>query len=132
MHCLSRINKIILQSHIYILPIPGIPVVSFGEITITSGPNVFPLTFNVTCLSVGGPVTNVAWTVDGSPLPSENNPITTQTLDNTTTGAYTLTLSVTGRLTGVYQCTVTSLRPNNRSIPPSMYNTSAEMTVSGE
>ena len=110
----------------------GIPVVSFGEVTVTSGLSVFPLTFNVTCFSVGGPVTSVAWTVDGSPLPSENNSTTTRTLDDTTTGAYTLTLSVTGRLTGIYQCTVTSLRPNDLSMPSGMYVTSAEMTVLGE
>ena len=128
-HCLSGINKNSLHSHINILPIPGIPVVSFGEITITSMLNVFPPTFNVTCLSVDGPVTSVAWTVDGSPVPSENNPITTRTLNDTITGAYILTLSVTGRLTGTYQCTVTSLRPNDDSVPPGMYVTSA---VSGE
>ena len=80
-------------------------MVTFGDVTITSELNADPLTFNVTCTSVDGPVTSVAWTVDGSPVPSENNPITTRTVDDTETGAYTLTLSVTGRLTGIYNCT---------------------------
>ena len=112
--------------------IPGIPVVSFGEVTVTSELNNMTLIFNVTCFSVNGPVTSVAWTVDGSRVPSENNPATTQTVDNTMTGAYTLTLSVMGRLMGIYRCTITSLRPESISTSPGMYVTSAEMTVSGK
>ena len=110
----------------------GIPVVTFGEVTITSELNADPLTFNVTCTTLYGPVTSVAWRVDGSPVPNENNPITTQTVDNTTTGAYTLTLSVTGRLTGTYNCRVTSVRPEFVRLAPRMYVTSAEMTISGK
>ena len=117
----------------FLLPlILGIPVVSFGEVSVTSELNADPLTFNVTCTSVDGPITSVAWTVDGSPVPSENNPITTRTVDDTETGAYTLTLSVTGILTGTYNCTVTSVRPEGISKFPGMYVTSANMTISGE
>ena len=108
-------------------------MVTFGEVIVTSERlNADPLTFNVTYKSVNGPVTSVTWTVDGSPVPSENNPITTRTVDDTETGAYTLTLSVTGRLTGTYTCTVTSVRPDYAKFSPGMYVTSAEMTVSGE
>ena len=107
-------------------------MVTFGKVTVTSELNADPLTFNVTCISVNGPVTGVVWTVDGSPVPSENNPITTRTVDNTTTGAYTLTLSVTGRLTGTYRCEVTSVRPENVWISPGMYVTSAEMMIVGK
>ena len=107
-------------------------MVTFGVVIVTSELNAVPLTFNVTCTSVNGPVTSVAWTVDGSPVPSENNPITTRTVDDTTTGAYTLTLSVTGRLTGTYRCEVISVRPENVTASPDMHVTSAEMTISGE
>ena len=105
---------------------------SFGAVNITSVLNADPLTFNVTCISVNGPVTSVAWTVNGSPVPSENNPITTRTVDDTVTGAYTLTLSVTGILTGTYNCTVTSVRPEGIDMSPGMHITSAEMMISGE
>ena len=107
-------------------------MLTFGKVTVTSELSTDPLTFNVTCTSVNGPVTSVAWTVDGSPVPSENNPITARTVDNTTTGAYTLTLSVTGRLTGTYNCTVTSVRPEDIRFSPGMLVTSAEATISGE
>ena len=107
-------------------------MVTFGEVTVTSELNADPLTFDVTCTSVNGPVTSVAWTVDGSPVPSENNPIVTRTVDNTETGAYTLTLSMTGRLTGTYNCTVTSVRPEEEVPVPGMHVTSDNMTISGE
>ena len=108
---------------------------TFGEVTVTSERlDADSLTFNVTCTSMYGPVTSVAWTVDGSPVPSENNPVTTRAVDNTETGAYTLTLSVTGRLTGTYNCTVTSVRPDDDIVKYSrgMHVTSAEKTISGE
>ena len=105
---------------------------SFGGVTVTSELNADMLTFNVTCTTVSGPVTSIAWTVDGSPVPSDNNPITTRTVDNTETGAYTLTLSVTGVLTGTYNCTVTSVRPEDINTSPGMHVTSAAMTISGE
>ena len=94
------------------------PVVSFGEVIVTSERNADPPTLNVTCNSLDGPVTGVEWTVDGRPVPSGNNPITTQTVDNATTGAYTLTLSMTGILIGTYRCEVTSQRPTQ--IPTSV------------
>ena len=119
-------------SYHYFSCILGTPVVTFGKVTITSELNADPLTFNVTCTSMYGPVTSVAWTVDGSPVPSENNPVTTRTVDNTITGAYTLTLSVTGRLTGTYNCTMTSVRPEYIRFSPGMHVTSAEMTISGK
>ena len=105
---------------------------SFGAVTVTSELNADPLTFNVTCTSVNGPVTSVEWTVNGSPVPSENNPITTRTVDDTVTGAYTLTLSVTGILTGLYRCNVTSLRASDNPLFGNVITRSAEMNVSGE
>ena len=77
-------------------------------------------------------MTSVEWTVNGSQVPSKNNPITTQTVDNTTTGAYTLTLSVTGILTGTYRCKVTSVRPEGIKESPGMHVSSAEKTIVGE
>ena len=61
-----------------------------------------------------------------------NNPVVTRTLTDDVTGAYTLTLSVTERLTGMYRCEVTSVRPDDIMVSPGMYVTSEEMTISGE
>ena len=106
-------------------------MVSFGGMNITPELDA-PLTFDVTCTSVNGPVTSVAWTVNSSPVPNENNPITTLTVDDTVNGTYTLTLSVTGILTGTYRCEVTSVRAEDINTSPGMHVTSAEMTISGE
>ena len=110
---------------------PGQPEVTFGEFILTSERlNVVPQTFNVTCTSTNGPVTSVEWmyranTAESTfgPILDEFNPITTQTVDDTETGAYTLTLSVTGILFGYIRCDVTSARPTQ---DPSSVTVSAE------
>ena len=107
-------------------------MVTFGKVTVTSEFNADPLTFDLTCTSVNGPVTSVAWTVDGSPVPSENDPTTTRTVDDTVNGTYTLTLSVTGRLIGTYRCEVTSVRQEDINMSLGMRVTSAEMMISSE
>ena len=91
---------------------------TFGGFAVTSERlNVIPLTFNVTCTSRNGPVTSVEWMrrsasgTNFAPIPQQFNPITTQTVVDTETGTYTLTLCVTGILFGVFRCEVTSARP---------------------
>ena len=75
--------------------------------------------FTLTCISTGGPATTVTWTRD-SVIVTEGNE--TQ-LDNHTTSQYTHTLTVTGRLGGLYRCTVSNNRPLN--------NVTAQLTVQG-
>ena len=58
--------------------------------------------FTLTCISTGGPATTVTWTRDSDLV--TNGTITV--LDDSETAQYTHTLTVTGRLPGLYTCTV--------------------------
>ena len=74
--------------------------------------------FNLTCISTGGPATTVTWTGD-----SDNVTEGTETvLDDRETAQYTHTLTVTGRLGGLYTCTVANDKPSQDS---------AQFTVQG-
>ena len=66
--------------------------------------------FTLTCTSIGGPATTVTWTrnseaVSGG-MTELNDPVTAN---------YTHTLTVTERLGGRYQCTVSNNKPSNSS-----------------
>ena len=65
--------------------------------------------FTLTCISAGGPATTVTWTRDSDTVTGELN---STTLDNATTALYTHTLTVTGRLGGLYQCSVENIKPS--------------------
>ena len=75
--------------------------------------------FTLTCISTGGPATNVSWTRDSTTVITEG---TATVLNDPVTARYTHTLTVTGRLGGVYTCTVANMKPST---------TSASITVSG-
>ena len=64
--------------------------------------------FTLTCISTGGPATTVTWTRDAEEAPGERRSV----LDNATTAQYTHTLTVTGRLEGLYTCTVANSIPS--------------------
>ena len=99
----------------------GIVRISDGmTFTVDSDLNGASPQFTLTCISTGGPATNVTWTRDSVTV-SEG---TETVLDNRTTSQYTHTLTVTGRLGGLYTCTVTNNRPTNNE-------TSAQLTVQG-
>ena len=76
--------------------------------------------FTLTCISTGGPATTVTWTRSSDTVTEGNETV----LDNHTTSQYTHTLTVTGRLGGLYTCTVANNRPSNNL-------TSAQLTVQG-
>ena len=76
--------------------------------------------FTLTCISTGGPATTVTWTRDSVTVIEGNETV----LGNRTTSQYTHTLTVTGRLGGLYTCTVANNRPSNNV-------TSAQLTVQG-
>ena len=76
--------------------------------------------FTLTCISTGGPATTVTWT-GGSVTVTEGSKTV---LDNHITSQYTHTLTVTGRLEGLYTCTVANNRPSNNTA-------SAQLTVQG-
>ena len=63
--------------------------------------------FTLTCISTGGPATTVTWTRD-----SEEVTRGITVLNNTKTAQYIHTLTVTGRLPGQYQCTVSNNKPS--------------------
>ena len=64
--------------------------------------------FTLTCTSTDGPATTVTWTRDAEEVPGERLTV----LDNATTAQYTHTLTVTGRLGGLYTCTVANSIPS--------------------
>ena len=64
--------------------------------------------FTLTCISTGGPATTVTWTRDSTTVTQG-----TQTVFNDpVTAQYTHTLTVTGRLPGLYNCTVANNKPS--------------------
>ena len=63
--------------------------------------------FILTCISIAGPITTVTWTRDSETVSGGMT-----VLDNAVTAQYTHTLTVTGRLGGQYQCTVTNNKPS--------------------
>ena len=62
--------------------------------------------FTLTCISTGGPATTVTWTKDSDNVTEGNETV----LDDPVTAPYTHTLTVTGRLGGLYTCTVAWLK----------------------
>ena len=69
------------------------------------------LQFTLTCISTGGPATTITWTRDSITVPEGNE----TALDNRTTSQYTHTLTMTGRLGGLYTCIVANNRPSEAS-----------------
>ena len=67
--------------------------------------------FTLICISTGGPATTVTWTRDSGEVVGYTETV----LDNTVTAQYTHTLTVTGRLGGLYTCTVTNDKPSTAS-----------------
>ena len=64
--------------------------------------------FILTCISTGGPATTVTWTRDSATAIGDEMTV----FNNVTTAQYTHTLTVTGRLGGDYQCTVSNVKPS--------------------
>ena len=67
--------------------------------------------FTLTCISTGGPATTVTWTRDSDTVTEGNETV----LDDPVTAQYTHTLTVTGRLGGLYTCTVANNKPSEDS-----------------
>ena len=63
--------------------------------------------FTLTCISTGGPATTVTWTRDSETVSGGMT-----VFNNAVTAQYTNTLTVTGRLGGQYQCSVTNNKPS--------------------
>ena len=92
----------------------------FDYITFTlnsdlNGPNP---QFTLTCISTGGPATTVTWTRDSVTVTEGTETV----LDDPETAQYNHTLTVNGRVGGLYKCTVSNRVSNV---------TSAELHVTG-
>ena len=67
--------------------------------------------FILTCISTGGPASIVTWTRDSTTVTQG-----TQTeLNDPVTAQYTHTLTVAGRLPGLYTCSVANNKPSTAS-----------------
>ena len=64
--------------------------------------------FILICISTGGPATTVTWTRDSTTVTEGTETV----LDDPVTAQYTHTLTVTGRLPGLYTCTVENNKPS--------------------
>ena len=67
--------------------------------------------FTLTCISTGGPATTVTWTRDSITVTEGTETV----FDNATTAQYTHTLTETGRIGGLYTCTVSNNKPSSAS-----------------
>ena len=74
--------------------------------------------FTLTCISTGGPATTVTWTRDSATVTEGTETV----LDDLVTAQYTHTLTVYGRVGGLYTCTVVNNKP---------YTASANITLQG-
>ena len=91
-----------------------------GDITIPDGVNLTVnadsnrenVSYTLTCISYGGPVTNVTWTRDNVIIPEGEK---ATVLNNPRTAQYTHTLTLTGRLDGTYCCTLSNNKPSHDS-----------------
>ena len=89
----------------------GDVVISSGmSFTVDSDLNGESPQFTLACVSTGGPATTVTWTRD-----SVNVSRGLTVLDNAETAQYTHKLTLTGRLPGRYQCTVSNNKPSQAS-----------------
>ena len=68
--------------------------------------------FTLSCISTGGPATTVTWTRDSTTVTEGTETM----LNDTVTAQYTHILTVTGRLPGLYTCTVRNNKPFTKSI----------------
>ena len=64
--------------------------------------------FNLTCISVGEPATTVTWTRDMVTVHEGADTV----IDNSLIAKYNHTLTVTGRLGGLYTCSVANDKPS--------------------
>ena len=67
--------------------------------------------FTLTCISTGGPATTVTWTRDSESVTEGTETV----LDDPVTAQYNHTLTVIGRLGGLYTCTVANDKPSEHS-----------------
>ena len=93
----------------------GDVVVSSVQFQLTSALNAITPTFTLTCTSTGGPATTVSWTVNNHTLAEDSAHHITSQITDAETATYTHTLTVTERLVGEYECSVSNDKPSSSS-----------------
>ena len=84
----------------------------YVKFTVNSDLNGASPQFTLTCISTGGPATTVTWTRDSDTVTEGTETV----LDDPVTAQYTHNLTVTGRLGGLYTCTVANDKPSQDSV----------------
>ena len=114
-------HKVVYNAYSMIIKIPtgGIALSGGMNFTINSGLNGPTPQFTLTCISTGGPATTVTWTRDSITVTEGTETV----LDDRVTAQYTHTLTVNGRVGGLYKCSVANRVSNV---------TSAELHVIGK
>ena len=100
-----------LMNPIYACLSGAISISGGVTLTVDSDLNGASPQFTLTCISTGGPATTVTWTRDSVTVTEGTETV----LDDPVTAQYTHTLTVTGRLTGLYTCTVANNKPSSDS-----------------
>ena len=91
----------------------GDVVVSSVSFQLTSELDATTPTFNLTCISTGGPATTVTWTSNSRTVTDDSaHHIMSQVLTDAETATYNHILTVTGRLVGEYGCNVSNNKPS--------------------
>ena len=88
-------------------------ILTSGDVKIVGGMALIYDTnhFTLTCISTGGPATTVTWTRDSTTVTEGTETV----LNDPVTAQYTHTLTVIGRLPGLYTCTVVNNKPSSDS-----------------
>ena len=89
----------------------GVTISDDVTFTVDSDLNGASPQFTLTCISTGGPATTVTWTRDSDTVTEGTGTV----LDDPMTAQYNHTLTVTGRLGGLYTCTVGNNKPSQDS-----------------
>ena len=114
-HC--NIRSPLYSTHFTSLYTFNFTIILSGDITIPDGMtftagsdlNGASPQFALTCISTGGPTTTVTWTRGSEMLTGAT------VLNDAETAQYTHTLTVTGRLGGLYTCNVSNDKPSQDS-----------------
>ena len=98
---------ILTYSNLLLFTSDGPDIVDGIQFELKTAPNVDPPVFQLTCTSSTAPATTVQLSKDGSPVSGGSS---SQIVTDTVEATYINELTVTGRQSGEYTCTVTTWR----------------------
>ena len=107
----SNFTLIILAIIIFLNFTGAITIMEGLVLTVNSDLNEDNPQFTLTCISTGGPATTITWTRDSTTVTEGTHTV----LNDPETAQYTHNLTVTGRVWGLYTCTVSNNKPSSDS-----------------